>query len=126
MLNLLGDYLTRCLFSKVWTLREAALTKTHLLILSRLEREPGIAQCLGTLLSVVRLGVEDKMQQVLFGGISLLENTIAASRRYACLEYMYTFSHIQVILLTHLYLSSFIHTCIDITERMSLGQSSRL
>ena len=77
---LIGDYRARALFSRVWALREAAVTKVHMLLVE-LEREPGIEKCIGALSTIVRVAVEDKIQQVLSSAIALLEDVLAATRR---------------------------------------------
>lgn len=78
--SLIGDYRARALFSKVWALREAGVTKVHMLLVD-LEREPGITSCIAALSTIVRVGVEDKIQQVLVSAIALLEDVLSATRR---------------------------------------------
>jgi len=78
--HLIGDYRARCLFSKTWALREAAITKVHMMV-AELEHEPGITACIPALSTIIRVGVEDKIQQVLFNAIALLEDVLAATRR---------------------------------------------
>ena len=76
---LFGDYLARCLFSKNWTLREAALAKARLLVdagnweqIEDLER----------LCDVARIGVHDKIAQVYLTSLALLDD--AAHKLAAC------------------------------------------
>jgi len=64
---LIGEYRAACLFSKTWALREAAITKVHMLLKAgEFERDPqaGVATALAALATIVRVGVEDKIQQV--------------------------------------------------------------
>ena len=79
--NLIGEYRARCLFSKTWALREGAIMKTQQLLTSKFEENPGLANCLPTICTILRVGVEDKMQQVLLGAVTFLEEILAASRR---------------------------------------------
>jgi len=76
---LIGEFRAACLFSKTWALREAAITKVHMLV-GDLERDPGINACIPALATIVRVGVEDKIQQVMFNSIALLEDVLAATR----------------------------------------------
>lgn len=78
---LVGDYLARCLFSKNWQLREAAITKVTMLLKSDYEDTPGITQSIQALATIVRIGVEDKIQQVLTGSVTMLNDILAATRR---------------------------------------------
>jgi centrosomal protein CEP104 len=78
--NLIGEYRARCLFSKTWTLREASMHKINLM-LQDFEEEPGIANCLSTFAAIIRVGCEDKIQQVLFNSVQLLEDVLASTRR---------------------------------------------
>lgn len=76
--GLLGDYITRCLFSKTWSLREAAVYKTRLLFRDELEPEIGIAGCLTALTGVVRVTSDDKIAQVFLIGLGLLDDVVGA------------------------------------------------
>lgn len=76
IISLLGEYRTFCLFSKVWALREAAIYKTRLLLASDFQRDPGISACFGSLAGVVQVGVEDKITQVFFISLGLLEDML--------------------------------------------------
>lgn len=78
--NLIGEYRARCLFSKVWILREASVLKIHMLLNKFCEDAPGINTCLPVLCTIVRVGVEDKIQQVLFNSIDLMESLLTATR----------------------------------------------
>lgn len=78
---LAGEYIARCLFSKNWQLREAAITKIHMRLETEFENDPGITSCIPALATIVRVGVEDKIQQVLFNAVALLDDMLAGSRR---------------------------------------------
>ena len=78
---LAGEYIARCLFSKNWQLREAAITKVHMRLETEFENDPGITSCIPALSTIVRVGVEDKIQQVLFNAVALLDDMLAGSRR---------------------------------------------
>ena len=79
--NLCGEYVARCLFSKTWALREAAITKIHMNLEADYEETPGITTCINALATVIKVGVEDKIQQVLFNAVALMDDVLGASRR---------------------------------------------
>ncbi len=75
ILNVLGDYRAKCLFSVSWLLRDAVVVKTGLMLDDELASAfPGVA---GTLMAICRIGFDDKMQQVVFSALTLLENVLA-------------------------------------------------
>jgi hypothetical protein len=74
---LLGDYRARCLFSKVWTLREAAVIKTRDLLASEYLSNPGLGASLSPLAAIIKHGVNDKIAQVFAASIGLLDDLIA-------------------------------------------------
>jgi hypothetical protein len=53
--SLLGEYRARCLFSKVWALRDAATNKVQIMLTDELEKI-GIASCLPALSGKSRRG----------------------------------------------------------------------
>ena len=83
LIALLGLYRTQCFFSRVWALREAALTKTRLLLEAQFLSNPGLTECLSALSTMVRIGVDDKIHQVLVVTVGLLGDLLRASRRFA-------------------------------------------
>lgn len=71
VIALLGDYRARCLFSKNWALREAALAKTRILLhKDNWERFEDLEQ----LCDVAQLGVHDKIAQVYLTALALLDD----------------------------------------------------
>ncbi|CAN0217894.1 unnamed protein product, partial [Phaeothamnion confervicola] len=91
---LLGDYVTRCLYSKAWVLREAAVLKIRLRLpaLAALPSSavasspsagggtgPGLDQALPQLAQVLRLGAEDKIAQVFLTAGALLGDVLDAA-----------------------------------------------
>ena len=42
---------------------------------------PGIAACLPAIAQIIRVGVDDKIQQVLYGSVALLEAVLAATKK---------------------------------------------
>lgn len=76
---LLGEYRVKCLFSKTWALREAAVLKVHLMLPQEFAQD--IQGSLQGLCGVIRTGVEDKIQQVLFSTVSLMEDVLKETRR---------------------------------------------
>jgi hypothetical protein len=78
---LIGEYRVKCLFqSTAWNLREACINKVQLM-LDEFASSVGIQACVAPLLSIVRIGIEDKMQQVFFSAMSLLEAVLIATKR---------------------------------------------
>ena len=73
-----GEYRCRCLVSRTWLLREAALTKLGMLRAEGvfLQEPPGLAQSLPARAAVIKLGAEDKIQQVLFGAVQLMDGVL--------------------------------------------------
>ena len=74
---LLGEYRARCLFSKVWALREAAIIKTRDLLGSDYLKNPGLGASLAPLAAIIKNGVNDKIAQVFAASIGLLDDLIA-------------------------------------------------
>lgn len=74
---MLGEYRARCLFSKVWTLREAAIIKTRDLLGSDYLNNPGLGASLAPLAAIIKNGVNDKIAQVFAASIGLLDDLIA-------------------------------------------------
>ncbi|CAM9666707.1 unnamed protein product, partial [Hapterophycus canaliculatus] len=75
--SLIGDFLTRCLYSKTWSLREAAVLKIKL-TLSALEEDPGINSALTEICQVLRVGFEDKIAQVFLTSLDLLDAALVS------------------------------------------------
>ena len=72
--ELLGRYRTKCLFSKNWMLREAALAKITLLvpgICSKTNDDSAELMC-----SIIELGIDDKNMQVYLAALVLLDEMI--------------------------------------------------
>ena len=78
---LLGDYRTKCLFSKTWALREAAVYKVRLLLKEEFEQTPGLAACLRALVTIATLTADDKIAQVFIIGLGLLDDVLEALKR---------------------------------------------
>jgi len=73
LLQLFGDYRVRCLVSKQWNLREAAIIKAKLLM-PELIRDGGLANILQPFCQVLKLGVADKIAQVFATSLGLLDD----------------------------------------------------
>lgn len=69
---LFGEYRAKCLFSKVWALREAVMIKFRLMVDSNFFDQVGFDTCMSELATIIRLGIDDKFQQVLFKAVALL------------------------------------------------------
>jgi centrosomal protein CEP104 len=78
---LIGEYRTRCLFSKVWALREAAVSKVKLMLADEFETSPGLNDCVKGVAGVLRVGIEDKFSQVFFGSLALLEDFLVVLKK---------------------------------------------
>jgi centrosomal protein CEP104 len=77
---LIGEYRARCLMSRTWGLRAAALTKT-VLMLPEFNDSPGMMNCFPALMAMARVGLEDKMQQVFHEALALLESVLDLSKQ---------------------------------------------
>lgn len=77
---MIGEYRARCLYSKVWAVREAAMTKIQQLLVQEFANGDmnGNINALG---AILKIGIEDKIQQVLFGSVSLLEQVLKVAKR---------------------------------------------
>ena len=77
LVALFGEYVVRCLVSKVWALREAALTKARLR-LKEFEAEHGAEALVAPYCTVLKMGVEDKIAQVYISTLDLLDECARA------------------------------------------------
>lgn len=75
-----GEYRARCLHSKVWALREAAISK--IIMILNTEYGGDANAYLSAVCGVLRLGAEDKIQQVLFNSLNLMEQFMGILKRY--------------------------------------------
>ena len=76
IVSLLGEYRVRCLYSKTWVLREAATKKTQIMLVTEFMRSPGLSSALTALCGIVKATTDDKIQQVMIAGISLLDELL--------------------------------------------------
>lgn len=71
--------MARCLLSRTWALRDAALLKTRLLV-----QDPGsgldLREALPALSDALALGLDDKIAQVFMTSLGLLEALLAAAK----------------------------------------------
>jgi hypothetical protein len=77
--RLIGEYRARCLYSKTWTVREAVGLKLFELL--KTEYCSDIAAAMQPLCAILKLGVEDKIQQVLFSAVALLDSLLVECKR---------------------------------------------
>lgn len=77
--KLVGEYRSRCLFSKSWNLREAMILKTEDLLKAEFMND--IINATPALCAILKQGVEDKMQQVMFTSMNLMESILKAVKR---------------------------------------------
>lgn len=80
IINLIGEYRARCLFSKNWSLRSAALNKVIDMLATEFtssSQQGGLLSCLPVLCSIIRVGSDDKMQQVFLDAMLLLERLLS-------------------------------------------------
>ena len=80
IVGLLGEYRARCLFSRTWALREAAVSKTKMMLTNEFEEEPGLNDSVKGVAGVIRVGMEDKFQQVFYATLSLLDEFLIVLR----------------------------------------------
>jgi centrosomal protein CEP104 len=74
-----GEYRARCLHSKVWALREAAISKIMMILSTEYEGDAN--WYLSAICGVLRIGAEDKIQQVLFNSLNLMEQFLDILKR---------------------------------------------
>jgi centrosomal protein CEP104 len=77
---LLGEYRTKCLFSKMWQLREAAIRKVRLMMkeggLEGFGGDGTAEKFLSPLGVIGKIGTEDKIAQVLFASLSYVKDLL--------------------------------------------------
>jgi len=73
--RIVGDYITACLLSKQWTLREAALMKITMM-LPEYSSDSNFQAMLAHLCQIARLGVDDKMVQVFVSTLKFIESLL--------------------------------------------------
>lgn len=76
LIEIYGEYIVRCLYSKTWALREAALQKINL-ELPRVARENGNIKCFSAIAQILNNIGRDKVSQVFLGALSLLQTALA-------------------------------------------------
>ena len=64
IINVLGEYRAKCLFSKVYALREAAVLKLRLMLQSNSEELPLLTECYSELTTIIKILLDDKIHQV--------------------------------------------------------------
>jgi hypothetical protein len=87
--NYVGEYVTQCLFSRSWMLRDAAIVKTQLFFSSEVEGRDdsgedsvtALLAGLGPVIGVCKVGLEDKNLQVNFSAHGLIEYTLGLLER---------------------------------------------
>lgn len=89
----LGEYVTECLFSRSWVLRDAAIIKAQLILTSEVEGNDegkdaltALVSCLTPVIGVCKVGLDDKNLQVNFSAHGLVEYTLGLLERYELLE----------------------------------------
>ena len=73
--DILGTYRMKCLFSRNWALREAALTKTSL-IMAEIKETHGIDKVAPTLCDVLERSLSDRIVQVFLTSLILLDDCL--------------------------------------------------
>jgi len=76
IVRLLGEYIVRCLLSKQWSLREAALLKFKL-ELPTLEGTNNAAELVPAICKLIQVGCEDKIAQVFLTTLQLLDDSLS-------------------------------------------------
>lgn len=80
IIKLMGEYRARCLFSKNWNLRDAVLLKVQQLVDQ--DYRADLSAAIPPVCAFLKVGVEDKMQQVVITAVKLLEQVLKAAKRY--------------------------------------------
>ena len=73
---LLGEYRARCLFSKVFALRDAVMMKLRIMLQSGSPEIPTLEHCLAGVAAVLKMMVDDKIHQVVVRSVGTLEDTL--------------------------------------------------
>jgi hypothetical protein len=101
MMSVFGEFRIACLYSKVWSLREAAILKLQLMLQATdRQQQQGrklvqknvnkyVNECLpsfdegvvGIICEVICMGLEDKIQQVFVAAIALLETLLLVATK---------------------------------------------
>ena len=76
IIALLGEYRARCLFSKVFALRDAVIMKLRIMVQSRSHEIPPLEECLSSVATVLKMMVEDKIHQVVVRSVGALEDVL--------------------------------------------------
>ena len=74
--SILGSYLARCFFSKNWSLREAAVMKTSILI-PKMVQDFGFQNCAPVLCLLLERAMNDRIVHVLLTSLILLDDCIS-------------------------------------------------
>jgi len=77
--KLIGEYRARCLYCKVWSVREAVISKVIQLLKEDFSNDMG--NVITPLGAILKVGMEDKIQQVLFNSINLLEQVLKSAKQ---------------------------------------------
>lgn len=75
---MIGEYRARCLYTKVWATREAVFNKLQQLL--REEYAQDINNNATALCAILKIGAEDKIQQVLFSSVGLMDMVLKAAK----------------------------------------------
>ena len=83
--DVLDDYLLRCLHSKNWSLREAAIQKIDNMLRNGhfdapVDGKPGLQERFKPIAGIVQAGLEDNVPQVYLATVSLLEHLLQRSQ----------------------------------------------
>jgi hypothetical protein len=73
LISLVGEYRVRCLFSRTWALRDAAINKIDMM-LKDFARQPGIDAVVNPLVLVLKTGLDDKIAQVFVSSGAFLDD----------------------------------------------------
>eukprot|EP00981_Chlorochromonas_danica_P010681 scaffold3335_cov234-Ochromonas_danica.AAC.7 len=80
--KLFGEYRARCLFSKNWGVHEACMIKLLQLLQTDIAVDSAtLSSALPALAAVLKVGAEDKMQQVVFSWLNLLEAVLKFAKQ---------------------------------------------
>eukprot|EP01039_Chlorochromonas_danica_P000180 gene180-190_t len=80
--KLFGEYRARCLFSKNWGVHEACMIKLLQLLQTDIAVDSAtLSSALPALAAVLKVGAEDKMQQVVFSSLNLLEAVLKFAKQ---------------------------------------------
>ena len=84
LIGLLGEYRARCVFSKVFALRDAVLVKLRLMLQMGSHELPQLHEGVPVIANMIKIMMDDKIHQVVSRSVNVLEDVLRLSHPRAC------------------------------------------